>query len=181
MEWRIPRFPPTLKLRWIGKYSLFTFFQYSIVNKSIVNSIMNEKETIQKILEMKTIAVVGLSPKEIRHSNGVARYLQRVGYKIIPVNPGHSEILGEKSYPTLKDIPVKVDVVDVFRRPEHVIPITKAAIEIGAKAIWFQDGVINEKAAQKAEDAGLLVVMDDCILRQRQAFGDPNYAPHCEI
>ena len=142
---------------------------------------MNEKETLQKIFAMKTIAVVGLSPKEIRPSYGVARYLQSVGYKIIPVNPGHHEILGEKSYPTLTDIPIKVDVVDVFRRPEHVLPITDAAIEIGAKAIWFQDGVINAGAAKKAEEAGLLVVMNDCMLRQHQAMGDPNYAPHCEI
>jgi predicted CoA-binding protein len=142
---------------------------------------MNEKETIQNIFAMKTIAVVGLSPKEIRPSYGVAKYLQSVGYKIIPVNPGNPEILGEKSYPTLKDIPVEVDVVDVFRKPEHVMPITEAAIEIGAKAIWFQDGVINEEAAKKAEDAGLLVVMDDCMLRQHQAMGDPNYTPHCEI
>ena len=142
---------------------------------------MNEKETIQKIFEMKTIAVVGLSPNEARPSYGVARYLQSVGYKIIPVNPGHPEILGEKSYPTLKDIPVEVDVVDVFRRPELVMPITEAAIEIGAKAIWFQDGVINEEAAKLAEDAGLLVVMDDCMLRQHQAIDDPTYSPHCEI
>ena len=142
---------------------------------------MNEKETIQKILALKTIAVVGLSPNKARPSFGVAKYLQSVGYKIIPVNPGHPEILGEKSYPTLRDIPFKVDVVDVFRRPEHVLPIAEAAIEIGAKAIWFQDGVINNEAAKLAEDVGLLVVMDDCILRQRQAMDDPNYAPHCEI
>ena len=142
---------------------------------------MNEKETIQNIFTMKTIAVVGLSPKEIRPSYGVALYMQRVGYKIVPVNPGHPEILGEKSFPTLKDIPFKVDIVDVFRRPEHVMPITDAAIEIGAKAIWFQDGVINDEAAKKAEDAGLLVVMDDCMLRQHQAMDDPNYARHCEI
>jgi len=142
---------------------------------------MNEKEAIQNIFAMKTIAVVGLSPKEVRPSYGVARYLQSVGYKIIPVNPGHPEILGEKSFPTLKDIPVKVEVIDVFRRSELVMPITEAAIEINAKAIWFQDGVVNEEAAKKAEDAGLLVVMDDCMLRQRQAMGDPNYAPHCEI
>jgi predicted CoA-binding protein len=142
---------------------------------------MNEKESIQNILAMKTIAVVGLSPKEVRPSYGVARYLQSVGYKIIPVNPGHLEILGEKSYPTLKDIPIKVDVVDVFRRPEYVMPIAEAAIEIGAKAIWFQDGVINTEAAKKAADAGLLVVMDDCMLRQHQAMDNPNYAPHCEI
>ena len=142
---------------------------------------MNEKETIQKIFSMKTIAVVGLSPKEIRPSYGVARYLQNAGYKIIPVNPGHPEILGEKSYPTLKDIPIEVDIVDVFRKPEHVMPITEAAIEIGAKAIWFQDGVINAEAAKKAEDAGLQVVMDDCMLRQHQAIDDPNYSPHCKI
>lgn len=132
---------------------------------------MNEKETIQKILKMKIIAVVGLSPKEIRPSYGVAKYLQNVGYTIIPVNPGHPEILGEKSYPSLRDIPVEVDIVDVFRRSEHVMPITEAAIEIGAKAIWFQDGVINAGAAQKAEEAGLLVVMNDCMLRQHQANG----------
>ena len=81
----------------------------------------------------------------------------------------------------MRDIPFEVEVVDVFRRPEHVMPITEAAIEIGAKAIWFQDGVINDEAAKKAVDAGLLVVMDDCMLRQRQAMGDPDYAPHCEI
>jgi hypothetical protein len=132
---------------------------------------MNEKETIQKILKMKIIAVVGLSPKEIRPSYGVAKYLQSAGYKIIPVNPGHPEILGEKSYPTLKDIPIEVDIVDVFRRPEFVMPIAEAAIEIGAKAIWFQDGVINVEAAQKAEEAGLLVVMNDCMLRQHNAIG----------
>ena len=142
---------------------------------------MNEKEAIQNIFAMKTIAVVGLSPKEVRPSYGVARYLQKVGYKIIPVNPGHREILGEKSYSTLKDIPVKVDVVNVFLRPDYVLPIVVAAIEIGAKAIWFQDGVINQEAAQKAEDAGLLVVMDDCMSRQHQWIDDPNYAPHCLI
>ena len=142
---------------------------------------MNDKDTITKIFTMKTIAVVGLSPKEIRPSNRVAKYLQNVGYKIVPVNPGHPEILGEKSFASLKDIPFEIDVVDVFRRPEHVIPITEAAIEVGAKAIWFQDGVVNTEAAKLAEDAGLLVVMDDCMLRQHQAIGDPNYAPHCEI
>lgn len=121
---------------------------------------MNAKETIQKILAMKTIAVVGLSPKEIRPSYGVAKYLQSIGYKIIPVNPGHPEILGEKSYPTLRDIPVKIDVVDVFRRPEHVLPIAEAAIEIGAKAIWFQDGVVNEAAAKLAEEAAAFTCCD---------------------
>jgi predicted CoA-binding protein len=142
---------------------------------------MNEKETIQKILEMKTIAVVGLSPKKVRPSFGVAKYLQSEGYKIIPVNPRHPKILGEKSYPSLRNIPFKVDVVDIFRRSELVMPITEAAIEIGAKAIWFQDFVINEEAAKKAEEAGLLVVMNDCMLRRHQAMDNPDYAPHCEI
>ncbi|MBC8216693.1 MAG: CoA-binding protein [Candidatus Marinimicrobia bacterium] len=142
---------------------------------------MNEQDTIKQILHFKTIAVVGLSPKPIRPSYRVAEYMQSQGYKIIPVNPGQDEILGEKSYPTLRDIPESVDIVDVFRRPELVEPITDTAIEIGAKAIWFQDGVINDIAAKKAEDAGLLVVMDDCILRQHQAQNIRDYAPHCEI
>ncbi len=130
---------------------------------------MNETETIKKILELKTIAVVGLSPKPGRPSNNVATYLQSVGYKIIPVNPGHAEILGEKCYPDLQSIPNPVEVVDVFRRPDQVEPIIDQAINIGAKAVWLQDGVVNQMAAQKAEDAGLLVVMDDCMLRQHKA------------
>ncbi|NQT97370.1 MAG: CoA-binding protein [Candidatus Marinimicrobia bacterium] len=142
---------------------------------------MNESGTIKKILDLKIIAVVGLSPKPGRPSNNVATYLQSVGYKIIPVNPGHAEILGEKCYPDLKSIPNPVEVVDVFRRPEQVEPIIDQAITINTKAVWLQDGVVNQAAAQKAENAGLLVVMDDCMLRQHQAQNDPNYAPHCEI
>ena len=141
---------------------------------------MNEIQTIQKIFALNTIAVVGISPKEFRPSYRVARYLQSVGYKIFPVNPGHPEILGEKSYPSLSCITDEIDIVDVFRRPEYVMPITEAAIEIGAKAIWFQDGVINEEAAELAEKAGLLVVMDDCMLRQHKALGNSEYAPNPE-
>ena len=133
---------------------------------------MNEPETIRKIYDMKTIAVVGLSPKPQRPSHYVAKYLQDQGYRIIPVNPGHNELLGETSYATLQDIPESVDVVDVFRRPEHVDPIIDAAIEIGARALWLQDGVVNKAAAEWAEKAGLLVVMNDCMLRQHlQLFG----------
>ena len=133
---------------------------------------MNEPETIRKIYDMKTIAVVDLSPKPQRPSHYVAKYLQDQGYRIIPVNPGHNELLGETSYATLQDIPESVDVVDVFRRPEHVDPIIDAAIEIGARALWLQDGVVNKAAAEWAEEAGLLVVMNDCMLRQhRQLFG----------
>jgi predicted CoA-binding protein len=143
--------------------------------------VMNEPDTIRDILKLKTIAVVGLSPKPERPSHRVAAYMQSQGYRIIPVNPGQKEILGEKCYSSLKEIPDAVDVVDVFRSPEHVPPFVDEAIDIKAKALWLQDGVVNEKAATKAEEAGLLVVMDDCILRQHQAQNDPNYAPHCEI
>ena len=129
---------------------------------------MNEPETIDQIFIMKTVAVVGMSPKPERPSHYVSMYLKEQGYNIIPVNPGHKEIAGMTSYPSLLDIPVKVDVVDVFRRPEHAVPISEAAVEIGAKALWLQDGVINQEAAKLAEDAGLLVVMNDCMLRKHR-------------
>ena len=134
---------------------------------------MNEPETINQIFKMKTVAVVGMSPKPERPSHYVGMYLKEQGYDIIPFNPGHKEIAGMTSYPSLLDIPVKVDVVDVFRRPEHAVPISEAAVEIGAKALWLQDGVINDEAAKLAEDASLLVVMNDCMLRRhRQLFGE---------
>ena len=133
---------------------------------------MNEPETIDQIFIMKTVAVVGMSPKPERPSHYVSMYLKEQGYNIIPVNPGHKEIAGMTSYPSLLDIPVKVDVVDVFRRPEHTVPISETAVEIGARALWLQDGVINDEAAKLAEDASLLVVMNDCMLRRhRQFFG----------
>lgn len=134
---------------------------------------MNEPETIDQIFKMKTVAVVGMSPKPERPSHYVGMYLKEQGYDIIPVNPGHKEIAGMTSYPSLLDIPVKVDVVDVFRRPEHAVPISEAAVEIGSKALWLQDGVINDEAVKLAEDASLLVVMNDCMLRRhKQFFGE---------
>ena len=133
---------------------------------------MNETETIDQIFKMKTVAVVGMSPKPERPSHYVGMYLKEQGYDIIPVNPGHKEIASMTSYSSLLDIPVKVAVVDVFRRPEHTVPISEAAVEIGARALWLQDGVINDEAAKLAEDASLLVVMNDCMLRRhRQFFG----------
>lgn len=129
---------------------------------------MNDISTIKKIFELKTIAVVGMSPKLERPSHYVALYLKDNGYEIVPVNPGHDEIAGLKSYPSLIDIPVKVDVVDVFRRSEFVDPIAKDAIKIGAKALWLQDNVINLDAEKLARDAGLMVVMNDCMLRQHR-------------
>ena len=131
---------------------------------------MNEPETIDQIFKMKTVAVVGMSPKPERPSHYVGMYLKEQGYDIIPVNPGHKEIAGMASYPSLLDIPVKVDVVDVFRRPEHAVPISEASVEIGSKALWLQDGVINDEAARLAEDASLLVVMNDCMLRRHKQF-----------
>ncbi len=125
---------------------------------------MNEiDDTICRILKMHTIAVVGLSPKPERASYDVTRYLLDQGYKIIPVNPGQDEILGLKCYPNLSAIPEPVDLVDVFRRPEHCPPIAKEAVAIGAKALWLQLGIVNDDAARIASDAGLLVVMDRCI------------------
>lgn len=114
----------------------------------------------------KVIAVVGLSSKPHRPSHGVARYLQSVGYKVIPVNPNETEVLGEKSYPRLEDVPVQVDIVDVFRRSEFVPPVVESAIAIGAKTVWMQEGVIHEAAAAQARAAGLEVVMDRCTLKE---------------
>jgi predicted CoA-binding protein len=119
--------------------------------------------TIRKILKnSKTIAVVGLSPKPHRPSHQVASYLMEAGYTIIPVNPGQDAILGQTCYPSLRDIPSPVDMVDIFRRPEAILPIVEDAIGIGAKFIWMQEGIINIEAAVKAESAGLEVVMDRC-------------------
>lgn len=124
---------------------------------------------IRSILKnSKTVAVVGLSPRPERDSYEVAHYLQGAGYKIIPVNPKADEILGEKAYPDLASVPGKIDVVDIFRRPEHVSPIVDEAIKVGAKTVWMQLGVVNEEAAKKASDAGLEVVMDRCMLREHR-------------
>jgi predicted CoA-binding protein len=124
---------------------------------------------ISEILhEARTIAVVGLSGKRYRPSYGVAEYLKRSGYRIIPVNPMETEVLGERAYPDLDSVPEPVDLVDVFRRSEHVPEIVEAAIRKGAKAIWLQEGVIHEAAAARAEAAGLAVVMDRCILKDHR-------------
>ena len=112
----------------------------------------------------KTIAVVGLSTKPSRPSHEVASYLQSAGYRIIPVNPNESEVLGEKSYARLEDVPEAIDIVDVFRRPEEVPPVADSAIAVGAKALWLQQGITSPAAAEKARAAGLLVVEDACML-----------------
>lgn len=115
--------------------------------------------------ESKVIAVVGLSSKSHRPSYGVAHYMQSAGYRIIPVNPNEKEVLGERSYSSLEEVPVQVHIVDIFRRSEYVPPIVDSAIAIGAKAVWMQEGVVHEEAAGKARAAGLFVVMDRCLLK----------------
>jgi uncharacterized protein len=129
--------------------------------------------TIGQILhDSHTIAVVGLSGKRFRPSYGVAEYLQHAGYRIIPVNPLEQQVLGETSYPDLDSVPDAIDIVDIFRRSEYVPEIVEAAIRKGAKVIWMQEGVIHEEAAHRALAAGLLVVMDRCILKDhRRASG----------
>jgi hypothetical protein len=119
----------------------------------------------------RVVAVVGLSSKTDRPSYEVASYLKEQGYKIIPVNPMEKEILGEICYPDLASIPEPVDVVDIFRRSEEVLLIVEEAIKIGAKAVWMQEGVVNGEAAARAREAGLLVIMDECMLKEHQRLG----------
>jgi predicted CoA-binding protein len=127
--------------------------------------------TIKEILQKyKTIAVVGLSSNKWRASNSVSEYMQNAGYRIIPVNPLETEVLGEKAYRSLDDVPEPFEIVDIFRRPEYVPDIVEAAIRRNARVIWMQLGVVNEEAAARARAAGLEVVMDRCILQDHVHF-----------
>jgi len=124
-------------------------------------------DPVQDLLDKcRTIAVVGLSPNRSRASYGVAQYMQSAGYRIIPVNPNAAEVLGEKAVARLEDVPVPVDIVSVFRRSVHVADVVEAAIRIGAKAVWMQEGVADQKAAERARQAGLFVMMDSCLLKE---------------
>lgn len=114
----------------------------------------------------RTIAVVGLSPNPSRPSHSVSDYMKSQGYRIVPVRPACAEILGEPCYPSLDDVPVPVDIVDVFRRPEHVPDIVEAAIRKKARAVWLQEGVVHNAAAKRTREAGLLVIQDRCILKE---------------
>lgn len=138
---------------------------------------MNDVEELRRILKQNhTIAVVGLSSQWFRPSFFAAKYLQEHGYRVIPVNPAHTEVLGEKCYASLREIPEKVDVVDVFRKPEDVPPIAEEAIAIGAKVLWMQLGVIHEEAAHRARAAGLDVVMNRCMkIEHARLFGGLNW------
>jgi predicted CoA-binding protein len=133
---------------------------------------INSSETIKKILEeCRTIAVVGLSSDPARPSYGVASYMRRRDYKVIAVNPNETEVFGEKAYGSLADVPEKIDLVDIFRRSSEAGTAVDQAIAVGAKAVWLQEGVIDQAAAQRARDAGLLVVMDRCWLKEHARGG----------
>ncbi|HEX2992772.1 MAG TPA: CoA-binding protein [Anaerolineales bacterium] len=125
---------------------------------------MDHDESLREILlSAKTIASVGLSSNQGKESFWIASYLKEQGYRVIPVNPTATEIIGEKAYPDLQSVPEKIDVVQIFRKPEDVPPVVEDAIQVGAKVIWMQEGIVNYEAAQKAEEAGLQVVMDACM------------------
>lgn len=129
------------------------------------------KANVREILKRaRTIAVVGLSSKKTRPSYNVAEYLKRMGYQIIPVNPNEKEVLGQKAYPDLESIPpeIQIDIVNIFRRPDQVLPIVRQAIKRGVPVIWMQEGVVNEAAAAEARKAGLTVIMDRCILKEHR-------------
>jgi|SRR5580700_10232761 predicted CoA-binding protein len=129
---------------------------------------MSESDAITAILNSsKTIAIVGLSSNRMRASFHVAGYLQSVGYKIIPVNPNETAVLGEKSYTRLQDVPVSIDVVQIFRRPTFVPEIVEAAIQIKARVVWMQEGIENAEAAERARHAGIFVVMNKCMLKEQ--------------
>jgi len=134
---------------------------------------LKESDPIYELLSrVKTIAVVGLSDSPMRPSHGVSAYMQSQGYRIVPVNPQIAEALGETAYPSLLEVREKIDLVDVFRRSEHVDEIVEQAIRLKVPAIWLQEDVINERAAERARKAGMFVVMDRCILKEHRArFG----------
>src|SRR5215211_4294733 len=135
---------------------------------------MNNDQMMKDILlSAKTIASVGLSSNSGKESYGIVQYLKSQGYRVIPVNPTADEILGEKSYPDLESVPERIDVVQVFRKPEDVPPVVDSAIKAGAKVVWMQEGIVNEEAAQKARQAGLQVVMDACMrVTHRRLIGE---------
>lgn len=130
----------------------------------------DKKLIIKNILNLKTIAVVGMSPRLERPSNYVSEYMIKQGYSIIPVNPGHSKINSMKSFKSILDIPDLIDIVNVFRQPQYVLPIVKNAISINAKVLWLQEGVQNEEAEQLAKDSNLIVISNDCIMRCHQTI-----------
>ena len=150
----------------MGRYGVRLLASTISSPSAAMASVMNRVEDIVEILNMHVIAVVGCSGNPDRPSHQVASYLKEAGYHVIPVHPKYEKVIGEKCYPSLLDIHEPVDVVDIFRRSDRVLPIVEEAIRINAKAIWMQDGVHHEAAAELARKNGLRVVTDDCIMRQ---------------
>lgn len=146
------------------------FNEYIITKRYVLNrSVAIHATIIESIFNTtSTIAIVGLSENANRPSNRVGNYLINNGFEVIPVNPNLESVLGQKCYPDLIQIPVQVDLVNIFRRSEYVKPVVEEAIRIGVKSVWMQDGVKNDEAAKLASDAGVLVIMDDCIYRQHK-------------
>lgn len=162
--WRAPR-RCAQPLRSIRKDTMNNSAEGRDTNSNPGNAAVGDP--VSEILKVsRTIAVVGISSRKFRPSYGVAEYLQSAGYRIIPVNPAETEVLGEKCYARLEDVPERVDIVDIFRRSEFVPEIVESAIRIGARAVWMQEGVVHPEAAESARRAGLLVVMDTCILKE---------------
>jgi uncharacterized protein len=131
---------------------------------------MNTEDISKKelLLSSRVIAIVGLSPKEDKPSNTVARYLREAGYKIIPVNPGYDEVLGEKCYHALADVPEKIDIVDIFMRADSIMPVVEEAVKVKPKCIWLQLGIVNEEAKKTAENHGITFFMDVCIKQEHE-------------
>ena len=127
---------------------------------------MLDSEIKELLSQAKIIAVVGCSSNPLRPSFGVSRFLQRLGYRIIPVNPNETEVLGERAYASLRDVPEKIDIVNIFRRPSHVLQVVEDALTKSVRCIWMQEGIVNLEAAQRAESQGIPVVMDRCILKE---------------
>jgi|SRR5437868_1920062 len=127
---------------------------------------LNDTQIAELLRQAKTIGVVGLSSNRMRASFGVSRFLQRQGYRVIPVNPNETEVLGERAYPSLQDVPDDLDIIDIFRRSEKVSEVVDQALQKGTRCIWMQEGIVNHAAAQKAESAGIPVVMNRCILKE---------------
>jgi predicted CoA-binding protein len=144
---------------------------------SMAHSNPSKAELLALLTNANTIAMVGASSDSSRPSHGVMQRLLKAGYRVIPVNPGESEVLGQKAYASLRDVPGQVDIVDVFRRPEHTPELADQAVQIAAKALWLQQGVINEDAAARASAAGLMVVMDRCIAVEVSMLGVPKKVP----
>ena len=132
---------------------------------------INDPESIARMLEARIIGVVGLSSDPSRASHSVSRYMQSNGYRIIPINPNETSVLGEKAYPLLENVPEKIDLVDIYRRSEEAGRHVDEAIRIGARGVWLQEGVVDEDAARRALEAGLDVAMDRCILKEHLKRG----------